>query len=360
MSAEATNTVLITGGAGFIGSHLAERLLARPGTRVKILDNLSRTGGQFNLDWLRTKDAANNLEFIHADVRDANAVNLAMAGVSEVYHLAAQGSVTSSIADPLTDIQVNALGTLNVLEAARHSRSRPFVLFTSTNKVYGALESIPLIKDGTHYRAKSREFHGVSESQGIEFHSPYGCSKGTADQYVRDYARVYGLPTVVFRASSIAGPRQVGTEDQGWIAHLLSSALAGRPITIYGDGLQVRDILHVQDLIDAMLAARKHLQFTRGKIYNVGGGPLRAVSVLEVVHTIEKKIGRKITVQRRAARPGDQLLYISDTTRLSYDTGWNPRLGLADILDGMQSFLLEANQPLPAASPASRIFEEVA
>lgn len=364
MKTEATSTVLITGGAGFIGSNLAAHLLEKPGTRVKILDNLARPGVKRNLDWLLFHNRHGNLEFIQADVRDADAVNRAVAGVSEIYHFAAQTAVTCSVADPVTDFQVNALGTLNILEAARHAKSRPFLLFASTHKVYGALTSIPLVKEGAHYRTKTREFDGVSEAQVLDFHSPYVCSKGAAEQYVRDYGRTYEIPTVVLRMSSIAGPRQFGNEDQGWVAHLLYSALAGKPVTLHGDGLQVRDVLHVRDLIEAILAVRKNLQLTRGKVYNVGGGALRAVSVLEVIHTIEKRLGKRISLQRRPSRPGDQPLYISDTSRLTYDSGWHPRLRLAQVLDDLHAFWREnldhRRIPVQSAAPPLAAFEEVA
>lgn len=338
MKVDNIRTVLITGGAGFIGSNLAERLLKTPGVKVRILDNLSRQGSVRNLEWLRAKERDNNLEFICADVRDAKAVHLAVAGISEIYHFAAQVAVTASLEDPVTDFQVNALGTLNVLEAARKSKLRPFLLFTSTNKVYGALHSVPIIRSGAHYHPKVRDFHGVDESQHLDFHSPYGCSKGTADQYVRDYARIFDLPTVVFRMSCIAGPRQFGNEDQGWVAHFVYSALADKPITIYGDGLQVRDILHVRDLIDAIIAARMNASVTRGKVYNMGGGRLRALSVLEMIHAIEKVFDRKVAIRRETVRPGDQPLYISDTAKFTYDTGWEPRLRIMNILAEIRAF----------------------
>jgi CDP-paratose 2-epimerase len=329
--------VLVTGGAGFIGSNLVERLLSNCGTRVRILDNLSRPGVTRNLDWLRAK-ADGNLEVIEGDVRDTKSVASAVAGVSEIYHLAAQVAVTSSVQDPWTDFQVNAIGTFNVLEAARRSTWKPFLLFTSTNKVYGALESISVVGERTRYRAKEAKFFGVSEAEPLDFHSPYGCSKGTADQYVRDYARIYGLPTVVFRMSCIAGPRQFGNEDQGWVAHFLYSVLENRSITIYGDGLQVRDVLHVQDLVDAMLLAREHVDVTRGNVYNVGGGPKRAISILEMLRTIEAETGIPVRLTHGGVRPGDQPLYISDTRKLEQHTNWHARRTVARILTDIHEF----------------------
>ena len=280
MKGNRARTVLITGGAGFIGSNLAERLLGTPETHVRIFDNLSRAGVARNIDWLKSK-AHGNLELIEGDVRNQDAVRKAVDGATEIYHFAAQVAVTTSVDDPALDFQVNAVGTFNVLEAARKSSLRPFLLYTSTNKVYGALESVPVAADGTRYRSKDPLFHGVNEYQGLDFHSPYGCSKGTADQYVRDYARIYDLPTVVFRMSCIAGPRQFGNEDQGWVAHFLYSALMGKRITIYGDGLQVRDVLHVHDLIDAMARVREQSVTTAGQVFNLGGGPEHSFSVMD-------------------------------------------------------------------------------
>jgi len=343
MKAEKSRTILITGGAGFIGSNLAERLLAMRGTRVRIFDNLSRAGVARNLEWLQKKAAHNNLEIVQADVRDADAVKRAAADASDIFHFAAQVAVTTSVDDPRTDFQVNALGTLNVLEAARKSGRQPFVLFTSTNKVYGALNSVPVVADGTRYRAKKAGFCGVTESEHLDFHSPYGCSKGTADQYVHDYARIYKLPTVVFRMSCIAGPRQMGNEDQGWVAHFLYSVLANRPITIYGDGLQVRDVLHVHDLVDAMLAVHDNLETTRGNVYNLGGGMARAISISEMLQTIARETGKKARLNHAKVRPGDQPLYISDTSKLRRDTGWAPRRRIEDILADIHAFWRETS-----------------
>lgn len=348
-------TALITGGAGFIGSNLAERLLSMHGTQVRIFDNLSRSGVTRNLEWLQKK-ADGNLEVIEGDVRDARAVAKAVAGATEIYHFAAQVAVTSSVRDPATDFQVNAVGTFNVLEAARHSGQKPFILFTSTNKVYGALESVAVVEDGTRYRAKDSRFRGIDEREPLDFHSPYGCSKGTADQYVRDYARIYGIPTVVFRMSCIAGPRQFGNEDQGWVAHFLYSVLEKRRITIYGDGLQVRDVLHVHDLVDAMQKARTQVDVTRGNAYNVGGGPSRAVSILEMLQAIEKETRVAVRLDYGGVRPGDQPLYVSDTSKLERHTGWSAKRSLARILSDIHAFWRSnrADVALPRHTPVTR------
>jgi len=356
--------ILITGGAGFIGSNLAERLLAAPGTHVRLFDNLSRSGVSHNLVWLRSLAGRARLEFAEGDVRDASAVAEAAKDRSEIYHLAAQVAVTTSVADPRTDFEVNALGTLNILEAARRSGRKPFLLFTSTNKVYGSLESVPVLIEGTRFRAEDLDFRGVRESQPLDFHSPYGCSKGAADQYVRDYARIYDLPTVVFRMSCIAGPQQFGNEDQGWVAHFLYSVLEGRPITVYGNGFQVRDVLHVADLLDAMELANDHAGRVRGEVFNVGGGPERAVSVVEMIRAIKQETGALPELRSSEVRLGDQPLYVSDTTKLSRATGWSARHSLPQILGSIHTFWhrnheLIARQRAPE-SAADLVAEEVA
>lgn len=336
-----TRTILITGGAGFIGSNLAERLLGEQTNKVRIFDNLSRPGVSNNLEWLQGLAGNHRLEFVNGDTRDATAVRDAVCDADEIYHLAAQVAVTTSVECPRGDFEVNALGTFNILEAARCSGRRPFLLFTSTNKVYGSLHGVPVKLEGTQYRAQRPRFLGVNEAEPLDFHSPYGCSKGTADQYVRDYARIYDLPTVVFRMSCIAGPRQFGTEDQGWVAHFLYSVLEGKPITVYGDGFQVRDVLHVSDLVNAMQAVRASFELTAGEIYNLGGGMERAISVVEMLYAIGQETGRQPVVRYSKTRPGDQPLYISDTSKLTRDTGWRPQLSCSDILQSIHRFWRE-------------------
>ena len=364
MRGNRTRTILITGGAGFVGSNLAERLISRPDTHVRIFDNLSRSGVRHNLDWLASLPGQARLEFVEGDVRDASAVKDAARDAAEIYHLAAQVAVTTSVSDPRSDFETNALGTFNVLEAARTSGRQPFLLFTSTNKVYGSLESVPVSLDGTHYRAADPAFLGINEAQPLDFHSPYGCSKGAADQYVRDFARIYNLPSVVFRMSCIAGPRQFGNEDQGWVAHFLYSILEHRPITVYGDGYQVRDVLHVSDLVDAFEAASLHSPTTSGQVFNLGGGCSRAVSVIEMLRVIERETGIRPNLEYRSVRPGDQPLYISDTSKLTRATGWQPRHSLVQTLASIRNFWesnrrLITSQRLPAPA-VDMVAEEVA
>jgi CDP-paratose 2-epimerase len=270
--------------------------------------------------------------------------------------------------DPRTDFEINAMGTFYVLEGARTSGRNPFMLFTSTNKVYGSLEGVPVAVRGTRYKAQVPNFVGVDESEPLDFHSPYGCSKGAADQYVRDYARIYGLDSVVFRMSCIAGPRQFGNEDQGWVAHFLYSVLEGRTITVCGDGFQVRDVLHVHDLIDAMMAARAAREHTRGQVYNLGGGMSRAVSVVELLRECERRAGLPLHLDYTAVRPGDQPLYITDTHKLEAHTGWKARRSIQDILEEIEQFwhhhrgsiASDAAEPAAFTEPAVELQREVA
>jgi len=321
----AIRSILIFGGAGFVGSNWATRLLKTTDARVHIFDNLSRRGVQRNLEWMRQECGdPERLKITVADIRDAVSVQRAVQSASEIYHFAAQVAVTSSVVDPRQDFEINALGTLNILEAARKSGHRPFILFTSTNKVYGNLASKPLVLAGRRYCALDEK--GVNESQPLDLYSPYGCSKGTADQYVHDYSRIFGLPTVVFRMSCIAGPRQCGNEDQGWVAHFLYSTLQDRPLVIFGDGKQVRDVLAVRDLVLAFEKVRTQIEKTAGQIYNVGGGVENSVSLLEVIDEIERVTGKKPCFSSQRPRPGDQLFYVTDFEKLRKHTGWRPRI----------------------------------
>jgi CDP-paratose 2-epimerase len=318
---------LITGGAGFIGSNLAASYLSR-GLHVRVFDNLSRPGTEKNLAWLRSL-GSERLEVSLGDVRDEAEVSRAVADADLVIHLASQVAVTTSVVNPRVDFEVNALGTINVLEAARASSRRPVVLLASTNKVYGGMEDLTVERTDEGYRFRDLPM-GVSEERPLDFHSPYGCSKGSADQYVRDYARIYGLRTVVFRQSCIYGPRQFGNEDQGWVAHFALSALFGRPITIFGDGHQVRDVLHVDDLIAAFDLAVQNISATSGQIYNIGGGSDNSLSLRSLLSILEDVLGKSVEVGYSDWRPGDQRVYVSDIRRAKAQLSWTPRIGARD------------------------------
>jgi CDP-paratose 2-epimerase len=315
--------ILVTGGAGFIGANYVDRLVRR-GDEVRILDNLSRPGSRHNLDWFATSLGADAYELVEADVRDADAVARATRDVDAVVHLAAQVAVTTSVEDPRHDFEVNALGTFNVLEAARRSGRDPIVLYASTNKVYGELDGARVVEDVTRYTLVEPA-GGIAEDQPLDLHSPYGCSKGAGDQYTRDYHRIYGLPTAVFRQSCIYGPRQFGIEDQGWVAWFVISAVLGRPITIYGDGKQVRDLLFVDDLLDAYDLALAEPERVAGGVYNLGGGPENTLSVWsEFGPMLESVTGLPVPVAFDDWRPGDQKTFVCNISRFGEHTGWRP------------------------------------
>jgi CDP-paratose 2-epimerase len=340
VSAVVPRPVAITGGAGFIGTNLADRL-ARDGHRVLILDNLSRRGVDANLAWLKATHG-DAVEVELADIRDAAAVDRVVRRAARLYHFAAQVAVTTSVVDPVADFEINARGTINLLEAMRALDQPPPLIFTSTNKVYGKLCDVALEQVGDRYEPADSDIrqHGIDESRPLDFYSPYGCSKGCADQYVLDYARVFELPTAVFRMSCIYGPHQFGNEDQGWVAHSLIRALEGEPITLYGDGRQVRDILYVGDLVEALATTRAERAEVRGQAFNVGGGPDNAVSLLELIARIGRLTGRKPDLRFGAWRPGDQLYYVSDTSRLRTATGWQPRVSAADGVAELAQWLV--------------------
>lgn len=315
--------ILITGGAGFIGSHAADHFM-RLGHDVSVLDNLSRRGSERNLLWLK-ECWGRRLTVLIGDIRSCADVAEAVSGTQAVFHFASQVAVTTSIQDPRTDFEVNALGTVNVLEAVRRVAPPPLVLFTSTNKVYGRMEDIAVVARADRY--EFRDFpDGIDERMPMDFHSPYGCSKGCADQYVRDYHRIYGIPTVVFRMSCIYGPRQFGNEDQGWLAHFAISALLGRPVTIYGDGRQVRDILFVSDLMKLLEGVLGNVRVVAGQAYNIGGGPSNTTSLLELIALLEEQMGRKVDRSFCEWRSGDQPVYVSDVRKARHDIGWEPRV----------------------------------
>ncbi len=320
---------LVTGGAGFIGSNYVSRLLKR-GEKVTVFDNLSRKGAAANLAWLRAEYGANSFRLIQADVRDAKAIEEAAADADVIVHLAAQVAVTTSVTHPREDFEINALGTFNVLEAARISGRKPIFLFASTNKVYGGMDDVEVVEQETRYMYKDLPL-GCPESQPLDFHSPYGCSKGTGDQYVRDYARIYDLPTVVFRQSCIYGPRQFGVEDQGWAAWFIIAAVNQRPITIYGDGKQVRDVLFVEDLLDGYDLAVNNIQTAAGRVYNMGGGVVNTISIwTEFKPILEKALGQAIPTGQGDWRPGDQKVFIADIRKAEAELGWKPRVSVED------------------------------
>ena len=316
--------ILITGGAGFIGSNAAARYIRR-GDQVIVLDNLSRPGAHLNLEWLHT---VGHFEFIEGDIRDYTLLNQFFSRRKEldsVLHLAAQVAVTTSVTDPRNDFEINALGTFNVLEAIRTSGQSPAIIFSSTNKVYGNLDDMPAREEETRYAFGGKK-SAVREDQPLDFHSPYGCSKGSADQYVRDYSRIYGLKTVVMRQSCIYGPRQFGIEDQGWVAWFIIAAITGKKITVYGDGKQVRDILYMDDLLDSFDAAIGNIDRCAGEIFNIGGGSENTISLLEFLDLLEEYFGRKIDYTFSDWRPGDQKIYVSDISRASRELSWKPKV----------------------------------
>jgi CDP-paratose 2-epimerase len=269
-----------------------------------------------------------------------------------VFHFAAQVAVTTSLVDPVTDFEVNARGTLEVLEALRALPSPPPLVFTSTNKVYGCLPDVPLQPEGDRWRPIDEGLHrrGIDEHRPLELRTPYGCSKGTADQYVLDYAHSYGLAALVFRMSCIYGPRQLGTEDQGWIAHFLMRTLAGAPITIYGDGRQVRDVLYVDDLVEALMLAWMHIRWLRGRAFNIGGGPSNTLSLLELLGMIAPLCGCRPDVRFSSWRAGDQRYYVSNTGAFSSATGWRPRVSPAAGVQALHGWLVQQRRTAPAAA----------
>jgi CDP-paratose 2-epimerase len=336
-------TTLVTGGAGFIGTNVAARLLA-DGESVIVLDNLSRRGVERNLQWL-CETHGQRLQVEIGDVRDAALLARLMPKVDAVYHFAGQTAVTTSVLEPTHDFDVNARGTLRVLEAVRACDRPPTLVFTSTNKVYGGLDDVALRSaerwyEPTDARVRSE---GISEQRPLELHTPYGCSKGTADQYVLEYARSYGLPATVFRMSCIYGPHQCGTEDQGWVAHFVARALEGEKVCVYGDGMQVRDLLYVDDLVHALLLARKRIARIAGEAFNIGGGVDQAVSLLQVIDAIERMHGR-CDVEFADWRPSDQRYYVSNTRKFGRATGWRPRVGVQEGLDKLYRWMLFADE----------------
>jgi CDP-paratose 2-epimerase len=325
--APVSRPILVTGGAGFIGANLADRL-AREGHAVLIYDSLARPGVERNLDWLKQRHGARVCAQI-ADLRDEAALSQAVSRACAVFHFAAQVAVTTSLVEPVADFDVNLRGTLSVLEGLRRFNADAPMIFASTNKVYGDLAAIPLERCSGKYAPADPglRVRGIDEAQPLSFHTPYGCSKGAADQYVLDYAHSYGLRTAVLRMSCIYGERQLGTEDQGWLAHFLLRAIAGEPITIYGDGNQVRDVLHVGDAVDTYVAAWREIDRIAGRAFNLGGGPGNAISLLELIAHIEDVIGRDIEVEFQEWRPGDQRYFVADASAVRGALGLGKPLG---------------------------------
>jgi len=313
--------IFITGGAGFIGFHLADFYL-KQNHEVIIFDNFSRKGTQENTALLQKK--YKNTTIIRGDIRDFSKLRKAIKGSNIVLHLAAQVAVTTSVLNPKEDFEINALGSFNVLEAARQNAPDSILIYSSTNKVYGGMEDIKIKKSKNRYQYVKLK-NGISEDRCLDFHSPYGCSKGAADQYFRDYFRIYKLKTVVFRQSCIYGTRQFGIEDQGWVAWFAIAAALNKKITIYGDGKQVRDILFIDDLIEAFNKAVKNIKIAQGQIYNIGGGPKNTLSLLELLDLLKIKLKKKIKYDFDDWRPGDQPIYISDITKAKKQLKWYPK-----------------------------------
>ena len=324
MAADTPSNILVTGGAGFIGSNLSDRLLGL-GHHVTVFDALSRPGVARNLDWLKARHG-DAVTVVVADVRDGEALASAAAEADAVFHLAAQVAVTTSMVEPLADFEINVRSTVTLLDALRRRAASVPLVFASTNKVYGDLADVALQLTNEAYVPADPALRatGIGEARPLDFHTPYGCSKGAADQYVLDFARSFGVPTAVLRMSCIYGPRQMGTEDQGWVAHFAISAIKGQGISLFGDGCQVRDILDVDDAVDAYLGCWRNMDRVAGRAFNLGGGPANAVSLRQLLRHIESLTGRPIAVETHDWRPGDQRYYVSDTRRVADVLGLRP------------------------------------
>jgi len=329
---------LVTGGGGFIGANLCARLL-RAGHRVRILDDLSRVGAERNVAWLAQMFGAGSFDFQRASVADRAALSKAVAGVDRIYHLAGQVAVTCSVEDPAADFEANAVGTFYLLEAARLHAPEAIFLYASTNKVYGSLAGMDVVEKETRFELP--EFpYGIAETAPLDFHSPYGCSKGAGDQYVRDYARIYGLRTIVLRQSCVYGPRQFGHSGQGWMAWFVLRSLTRERLVIHGNGKQVRDVLFIDDLMDAYDAAVERIERTAGEVYNVGGGPANSVSLWsELAPMLSQSIGGLPEVSYAEWRPGDQKVFISDIRKIREHLGWSPKTSVRCGLDRLVSWL---------------------
>lgn len=353
---------LITGGCGFIGANLAHRIMSS-GQSVLIFDNLSRPGVERNLAWLHQRHG-DLMQVEAADVQDPHILRSAVGRAGQVFHFAAQVAVTTSLVNAVHDFEVNARGTLNLLEAIRAQDTPPPLVFTSTNKVYGGLPDVAMRASGQRYEPVDEKIRasGIGEWRPLDFHSPYGCSKGAADQYVIDYARTFGLPATVFRMSCIYGPHQCGNEDQGWVAHFLIRALKGEPITLYGDGMQVRDLLYVDDLVNGFLLAQANMPTMAGHAFNMGGGPSNAISLLELLDMIEQLNGERPQVRFSAWRPGDQRYYVTDTSKMRQATGWSPRVdargGIALLHEWLRANVVRGRRHAAIALPGKNAWAD--
>ena len=334
--------VFITGGAGFIGSNSADHFLRR-GQTVTIYDNLSRKGGRSNLEWLHERHGGERLRVVEADIRNYDRLTAAVieAAPGVVLHLAGQVAVTSSVVDPREDFDVNALGTFNVLEAVRNYAPQAVLLYASTNKVYGGMEDVGIVRSRQRY-AYADYPYGIPETFPLDFHSPYGCSKGAGDQYTRDYARIYGLRTLVLRQSCIYGRRQFGVEDQGWVAHFVIATVLDRPIAIYGDGMQVRDVLHIDDLVNAYQAGIDRIDELSGEVLNIGGGPDNTLAIWsEFGPLLEELAGQQVPVHYGPWRPGDQRVFVADIRRADHLLGWVPKISPAEGIRKLYGWVAE-------------------
>ena len=332
--------ILITGGAGFIGSNLANHFINK-GDDVLVFDNYYRRGVQHNVKWLRERHGA-GFRLIKGDVRDYKAISSAISGAHIILHVAGQTAVTTSVNNPREDFEINALGTLNILEAARTAGDDPVIIFTSTNKVYGKMTDIPVVEKEKRYQYELNT-DGIGESQPLDFHSPYGCSKGTADQYVHDYSRIYGMKTIVFRMGSIFGPHQFGLEDQAWIAYFVIAAARGWPITIYGDGKQVRDVLFIKDLVQAFEQAIEQVEVTAGEIYNIGGGKINTIAIwTEFAPLLSNLLGKRVQADEFGDwRPGDQKVYFSDIRKALKDFDWKPETSVEQGIQKLVEWVVD-------------------
>ncbi|EIM24962.1 SDR family NAD(P)-dependent oxidoreductase [Microvirga lotononidis] len=347
--------ILVTGGAGFIGSNLVDRF-ASEGHDVLIYDALARSGVDRNLEWLK-KRHPDKVSAVIGDVRDEASVTDVVRDAQAVFHMAAQVAVTTSLVNPREDFEINVRGTLNVLDALRQRGERVPLIFASTNKVYGDLADVELEKTNDAYKPRDPRVRnsGIGEGRPLDFHTPYGCSKGAADQYVLDYARSFGIPTCVMRMSCIYGQRQMGTEDQGWVAHFLIRALQGEPITIYGDGCQVRDVLDISDAVSAYASAWRRIDAAQGRAFNLGGGPSNAISLRQLLTHIEEVIGRPVETIYDDWRAGDQRYYVSDTSLATRELGLKQPVNWLKGVAALARWLQEEHGRSPSGSSPSRL-----